>query len=320
MNKIKYDLLKTIIYDTKLTNDEINMLIYLAKVCDELGTVEGVYYQEYCNDYNISYSQFYKLLKNLENKGYICVEKMYKEDLDITLLNNSFIEPGEDYEPVAVYKDYLNLNMKIFEKKSGFFELKSNAKKMLLHILVQGINNAARANKNRKFDEGKAYAKIFRVSGRIYNTYANILNVSKRMIKMYFEDIKKWLSFFSNKDISRDILTVKEEEIKKPDIQVTEHKEIILKKKTDRFDSDLLFIKKHCRRYKIEVDGQALCDTAMLVSQYQNKTKQVKHDIRMEIIEAITKCCVNLLSPPSVNRFLSNKFSCILKEKNYVVD
>lgn len=320
MNKIKYDLLKTIIYDTKLTNDEINMLIYLAKVCDDMGTVEGVFYKEYCYDYKISYSQFYKLLKNLENKGYIFVEKMYREDVDITLLNNSFIEPGDDYEPVAVYKDYLNLNMKIFEITSGFYDLKSNAKKMLLHILVQGINNAARANKNRKFDEGKAYAKIFRVTGRICCTYSNILHVSKRMVKQYFNDIKKWLSFFSNKDISRDILTVKEEEIKKPDIQVTEHKEIILKKKTDRFDSDMMFIRKHCRRYKLEADGQALRDTAMLVSQYQNKAKQINHDIRMEIIEAITKCCVNILSASSVNRFLSNKFHCILKEKNFVVD
>lgn len=303
MNKIKYDLIRSIYDDTSLTSDELNMIIYLAKNADDFGTVEGVYYKEYAKQFNICHSQFYNILNSLQAKGYIIKSKEYSRDIDIHMYRNSFIEADENLQPCTVYRDYLNLNMEIF-CDPDFYGLKVYAKKLLIALIVKAVNDRARRKKAGKF--AKTYSKIFHVPANQYEIYADKLHVTGRMIKEYFKDISKWVSTYNDSLYTdTDIITVQESAVKKPEVAVTQRGETLLKQKTDRFDSDLTYIKMICRRKGIENDSMSLSDTAQLVSQFENKAKEIGQNIRSIVSRAIA-AAGNTLNAAGINKHIGN--------------
>lgn len=304
MNKIKYDLIHRIYDDTTLTSDELNMIIYLAKNGDDLGSVRGIYYKEYARELRVSHAQFYNILNSLEEKGYIIKEKNYREDIDVCLTKNIFVVPGEDYEPVAEYRDYLNLNMKLFED-AEFYELRVYAKKLLLALLVKAVNDKARRQKVG-IPAGKTYSKVFHVPLRQYDIYAEKLHITKRMAKSYFREIKKWVSTYNDSLYTdTDIITVQENAVGKPEISVSERGKTAVRKKTDRFDSDLTFIKMLCRRHRVESDDTGLTDAAQLVSQYDNGARKIGQNIR-SIAERAVKAAGGTLSAAGLNRYINS--------------
>lgn len=304
MNKIKYDLIHRIYNDTSLTNDELNMIIYLAKNADDFGCVEGMYYKECAKELSVCHSQFYNVLNSLQKKGYIQKNKEYNSDINVYLYGNEFIEPDDNCEPVAVYKNYLNLNMAIFEDKE-FYGLKVNAKKLLIALLVKSVNDKARRQKNGKHMV-KTYLKIFHVPANQYSIYAEKLHVTKRMIKRYFKDIKKWLSTYNDSIYTeKDIITIQECAAKKPEVLVSERGKTVCRKKTDRFDSDLTYVKMLCRRNEVESDNVSLLDAAQLISQYENKAREIGQNIR-SIMERAVKAVGGILNAAGLNKHISN--------------
>lgn len=301
MNKLKYDLIRKIYDDTSLTSDELNMLLWIAKNADDFGTVTGMYYKEIAKELSICHSQFYNIINSLQEKGYIKKSKEYRFDMDIMMEKNMFVVPDENYEPVVEYKDYLNLNISIFEDKE-FYSLKVYAKKLLLALIVKAVNDRARRNKAG----GRTYAKIFHVPANLYHVYADKLHVTIRMIKSYFKDISKWISLYNDKEFtSTEIISVKEKVISKPEIFVKEKGKTAIRKKTDRFDSDLEFVKMLCRRRDIESDEESLTDAAMLLSQYQNRAKEIGQNIR-SIAERTMSSIGSILSAAGLNKYISN--------------
>ncbi len=301
MNKLKYDLIRKIYDDTSLTSDELNMLLFLAKNADDFGTVSGMYYKEVSKELSICHSQFYNIISSLQEKGYIKKSKDYSTDINITIEENTFIVPDEQGNPITEYRDYLNLNMRIFED-SEFYSLKVYAKKLLLALIVKAVNDMARRTKAG----GKTYAKIFHVPVNMYKIYADKLHVTVRMIKTYFKDISKWISMYNDKEYtSAEIISVQEKVIKKPEIFIKEKGKTVIKKKTDRFDSDMTFIKMLCRRKTIDSDEESLTDAAMLLSQYQNKAKEIGENIR-SIAERTISSIGSILSPAGLNKYISN--------------
>ena len=303
MNKLKYDLIRKIYDDTSLTSDELNMLIWIAKNADDFGTVTGMYYKEISKELSVCHSQFYNIINSLQEKGYIKKSKDYSTDMNITMEENMFIVHDEQGNPTVEYRDYLNLNMSIFDD-SEFYSLKAYAKKLLLAIIVKTVNDRARRKKNG----GKTYAKIFHVPINMFKIYADKLHVTIRMIKSYFKDISKWISIYNdNEYTAAEIISVQEKVIKKPEVFIKEKGKtnINIRKKTDRFDSDLTFIKMLCRRRNIENDEESLTDAAMLLSQYQNRAKEIGQNIR-SIAERTISSIGSSLSASGLNKYISN--------------
>ena len=301
MNKLKYDLIRKIYDDTSLTSDELNMILWIAKNADDFGTVTGMYYKEIAKELSICHSQFYNIISSLEKKGYIKKTKDYSTDMNITMEENMFIVPDEQGNPMVEYRDYLNLNMSIFSDNE-FYSLKVCAKKLLLAIIVKTVNDRAR----RKRNGGKTYAKIFHVPINMFKIYADKLHVTIRMIKCYFKDISKWISIYNdNEYTATEIISVQEKVIKKPEILVKEKGKTTIRKKTDRFDSDLAFVKMLCRRRNIESDDESITDAAMLLSQYQNRAKEIGQNIR-SIVERTISSIGSMLSASGLNKYISN--------------
>lgn len=314
MNKLKYGLIHKIYDDTSLTNDELNMIIWIAKNADDFGTVTGIYYKEMAKELSVCHSQFYNILSSLQEKGYIKKSKEYSTDINIIMEENMFIVPDEQGNPVVEYKDYLNLNMSIFEDKE-FYSLKVYAKKLLLALIVKAVNDRAR----RKKTGGRTYAKIFHVPANLYHVYAEKLHVTIRMIKSYFKDISKWISMYNDKEFtSAEIISVQEKALKKSEIFVKEKGKTIIRKKTDRFDGDLTYIKMLCRRNNVESDNESLTDAAMLPSQYQNKAKEIGQNI-WSIIERAVSSIGSTLSAAGLNKYISN-YVANAKAKNNAAD
>lgn len=303
MNKIKYSLIRRIYDDTSLTSDELNMLIYLSRNADDFGTVCGVYYKAVAKELSISHSQFYNVVNSLQDKGYIVREKEYSADMNITMPENTFIEPDETGAAVVAYKDYLNLNMAIFSDEA-FYDLKVCAKKLLLALIVKAVNDKARRIKSGM--TLKTYSKVFHIPMRHYSIYADKLHVSIRMIKQYFNEIKKWISTYNDSVYTEtEIITVKAEALMKPTIFVTEKGKVTARKKNDSFDSDLTYVKMLCRRQKVDNDETGLSDAALLLQQYRKRADNLGQNIRT-IMERAISAIGNTLSAAGLNKYISN--------------
>lgn len=73
----------------KITNKEIDFLIYISRFQDDNGKVYGIHYKELCETMHMSYQEFYNVKLSLEEKGFIKCEKSHRIDHDITILDNS---------------------------------------------------------------------------------------------------------------------------------------------------------------------------------------------------------------------------------------
>lgn len=67
----------------KITNKEIDFLIYISRFQDDNGKVYGIHYKELCETMHMSYQEFYNVKLSLEEKGFIKCEKSHRIDHDI---------------------------------------------------------------------------------------------------------------------------------------------------------------------------------------------------------------------------------------------
>ena len=165
--KIKYSLLDRF---RKLTNCEIDFLLYIARHQDEKGLVTGVYYRDVCKHAGICKQSFYAALRSLQKKGMITWTKNSEIDYDVQILENDFSYAGSYQE------GYINLNRKVFRKK-GFKILRANEKYLMMEFMK--ITHSSERSYQKDVEE-------------FYKKYTKLLGVTKRVIRYYLHALKQF--------------------------------------------------------------------------------------------------------------------------------
>lgn len=168
--KIKYAIIPKL---NTLSAKEMDLFLFMVKRQDQYtGCVEGIYYREAMKVTGMCKQSFYNALKGLEKKGIITVTKVSDMDYDICILGNAF--PNRE----AWKEGYVKLNRKAFRSKA-FWALKAHEKYLLLEFLKGTHENG----------------HSIRIGvDMLYEKYKKILGVSKRVLRSYLHNLRKFFS------------------------------------------------------------------------------------------------------------------------------
>ena len=154
----------------KITNKEIDFLIYISRFQDDNGKVYGIHYKELCETMHMSYQEFYNVKLSLEEKGFIKCEKSHRIDHDITILDNSDSDCRQN--------GYVNTNHNIFFLEK-FFQFKAGTKLLALELMKITYS-------------GKGYFEIG--VKKFYEKYMALFQVSQRVIRSYLKELREFFS------------------------------------------------------------------------------------------------------------------------------
>lgn len=255
MKKIKDEIIKKI-YKSKLTQDELLFLLHIFQISNING-ISNIYYKDIANIIDCSISNFYKVISNLIDKGFITIKKCNecRQEITISVLGNNFNTKNK-------IKNYINLNSKIFDIKI-LKNLRAGTIRVLLYFIFRISKQKGRMSSNN-------YNKL------IYKNIKSIcveLNISKRMLKEYFNELSK--SNILNLSIKQDknnkyfkLISINNDLLSKPTIEITEKSKTVTisENSVHRYYTNI--IKNLCRRKKINYDERNLNDTAILMNQY----------------------------------------------------
>lgn len=238
--------------EKQLTSNEIDFLIYISRFQDENGRVEGVHYKDVCETMGISYQGFYDIKNSLMEKGIILIEKNNRIDHDITIIGNSF-------EGVQTFESYINTNHNIFYDEE-FFALKAGSKLLAMEMMKRtfaGKGNTVIGKKN------------------FYEKYCEMFQVSKRVMRTYLMQIKKFFSIElkDGKYYIKPLTKIYRNHTTTENERYAKHK-----------------IRMICRRKRMNLtDDKAIADTAGLAAQYREYARIAGKEIWNVIQEAISQ-------------------------------
>lgn len=247
--KIKYALLEKLL---KLTNKEVDFLLYVGRYQDDYGRVTGLYYRDVCSGADMCKQTFYDTLRSLEEKSVIIYNHSdLTSDFDLTILDNDFSYPS------ACKEGYINLNRKVFNSQS-FKKLK--AKEKLLLLLFLGITH-----------ENSSSYQIGTV--KFYKKYMALLDVTKRVLRGYLHSLKKFFSIG----------------VKDGKYYITYLASIFNPRRpeTEEAQKQYHLVKVNCRRNKVKnAEPREIKETATLINQYRRFA--VERD--QNIIDLLCSC------------------------------
>ena len=81
MQKIKYGVLDKLLR-ADLSRAEMDFILHISHYQDDTGCVSGIYYRDICEALQISYQTFYDVLRSLQAKEIIKVDKAFYGDWD----------------------------------------------------------------------------------------------------------------------------------------------------------------------------------------------------------------------------------------------
>jgi hypothetical protein len=278
--KIKNNILENLI---GLTECEWKLFEYLVRRQDEKGFIYGVHNKSVCQQMKMSKQSFYNSLRGLAKKNIITYvpgttikytpkrstpnnidDNTVDEwdglqpvsiDFNVTIIGNDFSYEGANNE------GYVSLQRKLFRSKE-FKNLKSNEK--FLVFWFAHITNEKTQSYKRKIKE-------------FYAQYSKMLNVSKRAIHSYIENIKD----FFNISLKRGILYIK-------------YNSKMFKKdsnKNTKTNSNYNFVEALARQMRIKKASQKqIRDTAALMKQYEKSAETYGSNIKGLIIMALSAC------------------------------
>lgn len=224
-----------------LSAAEIDYLIYISRYQSTNGYVVGVYYKDVCAALNWSYQTFYNVQSRLQNVGLIsCTKKAYS-DWDVQLV-------GNDCSDIQAVKEegYLNTGRNIFLPEN-FLSLKAKEKIMAMELMKRV--GAAR-NRDGSAQIGKK---------KFYEKYAEILQVTTRMVKQYMRSLKRFFWFYLQDKVY--FLTPKKKTYQKPSEALSE---VFVEKRNQVIAA--------ARRCKMKnVGDQDIDDVARLYQQYKTE-------------------------------------------------
>lgn len=290
MQKIKHSLLNRIIVE-KLTSLEVNFLLYLVKICNAQGEAVGVYYSEIMEEINCCKASFYELRDSLTDKGFIAWQKNHSADIDIQLIGNDFT----DGMGTVIYENYLNTNIAILNEKA-FYSLRAGAKQLALEL----IKRVSAGQKN----------KLWYIPYNEYRKLSIKLNISVRMLKEYFTDLKRWVQIGKVVKDGKgyNVITVLKQALKAPQCIVSRKGKAKSVQAYPEHYEHRHFIAAQCRRKRIHTNEINLADTASLILQYGKKAREIGNNIYNMVLKAIEKVNSSELNAIGVHKVLRNLF------------
>lgn len=266
MQKIKIKVLNKMI-EKKLTNAEINFIIYISHFQNDKGKIIGIYYKKICTELEISYQTFYDIKKSLVEKGIIFIEKKSYYDWDITILNNDFSSGNYQEER------YINMSHNIFFDKK-FFALKAGEKLLAMQFMQISFSGRGSYNIGIK---------------NFYKKYEELLGITKRILQNYLSNLKKFFSI-GVKDKQYWITPL-----------VKIYKGMNGKNHKDIAEYEEQAGEVICRREKLDYSQKQLQDTTFLLRQYWDCFTGKEVDIIEVFLDAVKE------SLKKINRYVSKK-------------
>lgn len=278
--KIKNNILENLI---GLTECEWKLFEYLVRRQDEKGFIYGVHNKSVCQQMKMSKQSFYNSLRGLARKNIITyvpgttIKYTLKRstpnniddntvdewdglqpisiDFNVTIIGNDFSYEGANNE------GYVSLQRRMFKSKE-FKKLKPNEK--FLVFWLAHITNEKTQSYKRKFKE-------------FYLQYSKMLNVSKRTVQAYIENIKDFFKIWTKRGIL--YIKYKSEMFKKNFNQNT------------KTNSNYNFVEALARQLQIKKASKTqIKDTAKLMNQYEDSAKTNGSNIKGLIIMALSAC------------------------------
>lgn len=245
--------------EKKITNKELDFILYIARYQNEYGVAKGIYYKDVCEAAGLSFQGFYDCKASLEEKGIIyCTKKSYY-DWDITILNNSF-KGKENYG-----RGYISLHNNMVRSEE-FRKCRVGAK--LLALLLMRDYNIARKKSGKtayqilKDNFLTKYKKMFGVTARVLRSYLGELT---SFLDVYLEDGRKYYITFKKNATSMEVRSQSENE------ELREHD-----------------IKTSCRRNKVKtITEEEKKDLMTVLSQYH---KRIEKQMFFDLSEVVSRC------------------------------
>lgn len=253
------------LYRSNLSRTALVALLDLISCQNEAGVVQA-YYKDMVALAGCSTAQYYNVLNDLEDMGFIekAKNRRYKREMEIAVLENNFSNG---------YRDYVDINKTFFTERL-YTSMSAGEIRCFLYFLFRASKQKFDGyNDRNKLYYGKAYAKI-----------AKAIGITKRMLKAYCKELDNKGLICRKKKQDRnetkyDIITLNKEMMHKPTVRVSE--------KGKRVDAvaDPLFqhwkhvLKNLCRRHNKSYDEDNLNDAALLFKQYKKKAEQSSKDI-----------------------------------------
>lgn len=155
-----------------LTKAEVDFLLHISHYQDDTGRIVGVYYRDVCEALKLSCQTFYDVLRSLERKRLIRVDKEHYGDWDVTILDNRFTEGSFD--------GYISTGDDLFFHPA-FQELKGPEKLLAMQLLkiTKNPNNG-----------GKYRIEV----EKFREKYCELLHVTKRVLLRYLRKLKQFFS------------------------------------------------------------------------------------------------------------------------------
>ena len=306
--KIKNNILENLI---GLTECEWKLFEYLVRRQDEKGFIYGVHNKSVCQQMKMSKQSFYNSLRGLAKKNIITYvpgttikytpkrstpnnidDNTVDEwdglqpvsiDFNVTIIGNDFSYEG------AYSEGYISIQRKMY-KSNEFKKLKPNEK--FLVFWLAHITNERTQSYKRKIKE-------------FYAQYSKMLNVSKRTVHSYIENIKDLFQIW----IKRGILYIK-------------YKSEMFKKNSNqntKTNSNYNFVEALARQLQIKKASKTqIRDTAALMKQYEESAETHGSNIKGLIIIALS-ACARLEKKPKNKELIPEYVHSVIRAKLSII-
>ena len=280
MQKLKNSIIAKMI-EARLTNKEIDFLIYVSRFQNDNGVVSGVHYKEVCENMHMSVQGFYDVKNTLIRKGFIRSEKNSPIDHDITILDNAFLTEND------MKAGYVNTNHHIFFHEK-YARLKAGAKLLAMELMKLSY-------------AGTGECRIG--TEKFYKKYTQLFGVSKRVMRIYLMQLKMFFSI----GIKEGIYYIRPKNIvyRQPG-QATENDNYAV------HNVDVI-----CRRKRIREAGKKeKKDVCILLKQYRKLAQEAQQDIVEILMRAVERSLalvgVRILKPKLVHKLLQEELGSLV--------
>lgn len=281
MQKIKYGVLDKLLR-ADLSRAEMDFILHISHYQDDTGCVSGIYYRDICEALQISYQTFYDVLRSLQAKEIIKVDKAFYGDWDVTILDNSFQNGITGYVSTG---DDLFLDPE-FQKCGPQEKL----------LALEFLKIAKNPSNGGKYRIGKE---------KLLEKYGKLFSVTKRIILRYLHRLKRFFVM----SITEGIYYIR------PNAHFAE-------KNSGKTDSELLrehvnrFVLRRNRATYTEKEGK---EASKLLTQYAGQVPDNRTLIRLfseAVLESIRIRNAGIRNRYKWNRRLNPKFvHRLLQEK-----
>lgn len=277
MQKLKNSIIAKMI-KARLTNKEIDFLIYVSRFQNDDGVVSGVYYKEVCENMHMSFQGFYDVKNTLIRKGFIRSEKNSPTDHDITILDNAFLTEND------IKAGYVNTNHNIFFHEK-FARLKAGAKLLAMELMKLSY-------------AGTGECRIG--TEKFYKKYTQLFGVSKRVMRIYLMQLKIFFSI----GIKEGIYYIRPKNIV--------YRQLGQASENDNYAAHNVDV--ICRRNRIQEAGKKeKKDICTLLKQYRKQAQEVRQDIVEMLMRAVEGSLelagVRILKPKLVHKLLREELN-----------